>query len=85
MVTDPERHSWALHQMANKPGFAQVLENLESPGILKFGFQAWKFCRGPYKSWNLDIQIYISNYKHIGIQSLHFFRNMGEFLRVRSS
>jgi len=24
-------------------GFAQVLENRESPGILKFGFQVWNF------------------------------------------
>ena len=26
----------------NNTGFAKVLENLESPGIWKFGFQAWK-------------------------------------------
>ena len=45
--------------------------------------KSWNFCNCPWKSWNLDIQIYISNRKHTGIQSLHFFRNMGVSLRVK--
>jgi len=47
--------------------------------------KSWNFCRGPWKSWNLDIYIYIFNHKCTGIQSLHFFGNMGVSLRIKSS
>jgi len=47
--------------------------------------RSWNFCRGPWKSWNLDIEIYISIHKHTGIQSLHFFLNMGVSLHVKST
>ena len=49
-------------------------ENLDSkPG------KSWNIFRSPWKSW-----IYISNHKCTGIQALHFFRNMGVSLCVKS-
>ena len=63
----------------------QVLENLKSSEIRKLGFQAWKALDVFVEVLeSFGIWLYVSYHKNIGIQSLHFFRNIGAFLCVKS-
>ena len=68
-----------INQGSHRSLKVRKFESLDSRPV-----KSWNFSRGPWKSWNLDVYIYISNHKRTRIQSLHFFWNMGVSLRVKS-
>ena len=76
---------WLLDTSVQSQGSHRTWKVLEFETLDSRPGKSWNFCRGPWKSWNLGILIYISNHKRTGIQLLHFFRNMGVSLHIKSS